>query len=236
MAKIEVGKVLTDKSGNKFELVIELPKENWATEFKSYQSVSKVFGVFVNEYLQKSQLPLHTATKSFKSFIKEFKKLLKVSDFFDVLDFTTKSGTFDEMMFYGFESKDGQVKRRIHTTDSIVETSFLFHDNVSKNNLYQSSKVDVALAPFDDGVLLLDINVQNKGVGIGHDIIDELISISEDLDIPLYLIPYPSENYKPTDEKKLVKKLESFYSKFYIRESKWSKRGYSPKLWSNYHS
>jgi hypothetical protein len=40
-----------------------------------------------------------------------------------------------------------------------------------------------------------------------------MYDLSEELNIPIYLIPYPDDNFPTTDEKKLVDRLKSYYER-----------------------
>ena len=71
------------------------------------------------------------------------------------------------------------------------------------------------LVPYADGVMLYGINInpELRGKGIGTNIMNKLYDISEQMNIPIYLIPYPDDNFPTKDEKQLVDRLKTYYER-----------------------
>ena len=132
---------------------------------------------------------------------------------------TRYEGDFDEMIEYGYESKDGKVLRIKHETNNL---------HVFIYNEYQ-----IALVPWNDGIMLIDIKVKDKNKGIGTRVMNELYDISELLNTPIYLIPYPSENFDANKEKEVISRVENWYKRLGFDIAVTSSQSFQPKVWCN---
>jgi hypothetical protein len=204
-----VGKRLPHAEGV-LDVMLEIPKVNWYNEFSMNKSIKKVYGVLFND-TQKVQCSQLGETLPFKKFISEYKKRYKSNQSLN------RPGSFDEVTEFAFDN--GSVRKRIHFSDTIIE---YFYDDY-----------EITFAPWHDGVMLVDINVKDRSKGIGTKIINGVYDISEELGIPLYLIPYPGERFNPKDEKKLTIKLENWYRKLGFDKAVESNGEDWPKIWCN---
>jgi hypothetical protein len=211
---MKLGSIYKTKEGHKLELVQELSKDVWAEEFITNKSISKVYGVEINSY-DKGQCAFHKAKKAFNRYIDE----LKDRSFIDVQleEFSITEGHFDEMKQYAYENEYGQVGRRIHFTDSVCKMTWRWEAEtyfIHGQRLIPST-IETCIVPWHDGVMLqsMIVNKESRNKGVGWAFFDEFIhSVSYDLNIPLYLTPYPAEDFNPKSEKSLVKRLTKYYS------------------------
>jgi GNAT superfamily N-acetyltransferase len=85
---------------------------------------------------------------------------------------------------------------------------------------------------YDDGIMLHGINVnpEYRNKGIGSKIMNDLYDISEEMNIELYLQPYPDDNFEggANEEKQLVTRLQKYYTRLGFGPT--SK---NPMIWSN---
>ena len=79
--------------------------------------------------------------------------------------------------------------------------------------------------------MLVDITVNKseRNKGLGTEVINKIYDISEDSNIPIYLIPYPAEEFKSEKEPELIKRLKNWYEEI----------GFGPvsdgsKIWCNF--
>jgi hypothetical protein len=193
MKQMEVGKVYINSGGNKIEVAIEVPKRVGSVkeDLLINKSIGKVFGVYFND--NPTQLAVHKKTNEFIKFTN------KCYDLLDTKDFSMKFGDFEEIVLSGHQSDNGMVYKQIHFSEGVFE--FIYKG------------VEVCLVPWNDGVMLQSIIVPNelRGSGLATSIMEDLDNISCELEIPIYLIPYPAENYNPNDELELESKLQNWY-------------------------
>jgi hypothetical protein len=191
---MKVGKIHTDKFGNRLEFITELPKSHWRRDYSLNYSVTKVYGVLFND--TKIQVAYHNKTQAFTSFVNECNKT------FHTHNFRINDGDFDEMVVYGYESENGKTGKNIHYTNGVCEFEIY-------------GGVEICIVPWNDGVMLQTILIPNehRNKGLGKFIMDMLEGISAETDTPIYLIAYPSESFNPIEEKVLVSRLEKFYKK-----------------------
>ena len=64
-------------------------------------------------------------------------------------------------------------------------------------------------------IYTINVNEDKRGNGIGTKLLDKLYDISEQLIVPLYLIPYPDYEFldKKDKEKELVDRLKNYYTR-----------------------
>ena len=113
------------------------------------------------------------------------------------------------------------------TNDNMIKLA-LFGDIVQiKNNDFQ-----LLLVPYAKGIMVYGINVNKKlrNNGLGSKILNLLYDVSEELDIPLFLTPYPDDNDVPKNKIwDVINRLRNYYERL----------GFGPLvkmpfLWSNY--
>lgn len=208
-----VGRYSEDRHGNIIQFIVDLPKSVWKPEFSMNKSISKTYGAIFNS--QKIQVAHCSSTLQFRKYISTLKKNTKLTNF------TEKFGDFDEMCEYGYEGDVVNTFKQIHFCENVVE---FFIDGV-----------EVCLVPWHDGVMIQSIVVptSQRGNGIGTKIMNIFYDISENTNIPLYLIPYPGEQFEPTMEKQLVSKLENWYRELGFDKTIESNNDIWPKVWSN---
>jgi GNAT superfamily N-acetyltransferase len=104
----------------------------------------------------------------------------------------------------------------------------LFGDVVQiKNDDFQ-----LLLVPYAKGIMIHGINVNPKlrNKGLGSKLLNLLYDVSEELDIPLFLTPYPDDDNVP--KKKIwdvINRLKNYYERLGFGPLK-----KMPLLWSNY--
>jgi hypothetical protein len=204
---MKIGQIKTDSFGNTLQTIVEIPKKEWDNQHIINKSVSKVYGVMFND--TPIMCAYHKRTKVFDTFIKSCKMIFNL---FDTKYFTIKEGDFDEMKLYGYESADGKTGKNIHFTNGVCEF-VIPYSNVDSFNTLTEANVDICLVPWHDGVMLQSILVpkDKRNLGIASNIMDMLNRISEQFNIPIYLIPYPGEQFNPKDEFVLEVKLSTWY-------------------------
>jgi GNAT superfamily N-acetyltransferase len=69
--------------------------------------------------------------------------------------------------------------------------------------------------PWSDGVMIHSIHVaeHKRGNGLGTQLMNFLFDVSVDTNCPIYLVPFPDENYQPEEMMTKIDKLKSWYSK-----------------------
>jgi GNAT superfamily N-acetyltransferase len=77
----------------------------------------------------------------------------------------------------------------------------------------KSDKFSIILNPFMNGVMIYGLNVNEKyrNTGIGTKIINQLYDLSEELDVALYLTPYPDDNSEKSEIWNKVNRLRNWY-------------------------
>jgi hypothetical protein len=98
---------------------------------------------------------------------------------------------------------------------------------------FENKDFCLTLVPYNEGVMIQGIYVKDdtkKGKGIGTKIINHLYELSERMDIPLYLTPYPDENNPD---------LDILWKKIYRLRNWYEGLGFGPVfdtpwIWSNY--
>ena len=175
-----------------------MPKKYWIKEFKDNKAISDVIrGVQkVNGEELVGWVGLTPSTKPFNKFINETHKRIFTNGIKVVPNFH-----YDEIVEYAYQNTEYRVKKAC-----LYASDFIRIDE-------EYGKV--MFVPYDDGVMLYGINIKTelRGKGIGTDIINKLYDISEEMHIPIYLIPYPDDNFQQNDEKKLVDRLKTYYER-----------------------
>jgi hypothetical protein len=208
-----VGRYAEDRHGNITHFIVNLPKSQWKEEFVFNKSIFKVYGAMFNN--QKIQVAHSDSTIEFRKYISTLKKNVKLTNF------TNKFGDIDEMCEYGYEGDGVNTFKQIHFSECVVE--------------FIVDAVEICLVPWHDGVMIQSILVpsSHRNNGLGTKIMNILYDISENTNIPLYLIPYPGERFEPILEKELVSKLENWYRELGFDRAAQSTNDVWPKVWSN---
>lgn len=190
------------------------PKKEWVKEFKRNTAITDVIwgSVEVNSEKIQNWVGLTPSTKPFSDFINEACKRVFTNGVNVVPNWQ-----YDEIVEYAHQNAEYKVyKAYLYTSDFIVAD-----EKYGK----------VMFVPYADGVMLYGINIKDelRGKGIGTDIINKLYDISEEMNIPIYLIPYPDDNFPTKNEKQLVDRLKNYYSRI----------GFGPVsndslIWSNF--
>ena len=206
-----VGYVLPHKLGET-KIISEIKhKLYWDKSFLTNKAISKVYAGLFNDS-QPIKVPSMKVTNQFTRFKKEF------FNKFTPNTCTDNGGSFDEIVDYGYEiDTPGAPTIRLNATEQLIDCNF--------------GDYELAFVPYNDGVMLIHIDVDKseRNKGTGTFVMNRLYDISEELNIPIYLTPYPSEQFTPEREKDLVNRLENWYDKL----------GFGPvsegsKIWSNF--
>jgi len=121
----------------------------------------------------------------------------------------------------------------IHVPENLKDKMYkikMFTDNLIK---FKFDDCELMFVPYNKGVMLLSIKVNedSRGKGIGTNVIDELYELSDKLNIPLYLQPYPDEYGMQTDKIwPEIHRLRKWYDRLgfgpVLEEGSW--------VWSNF--
>jgi len=219
---------LTDLSGmelrhklGKLSLNSKLDKSRWHPSFLSNKAVSNVYGATLHKTNfadstkngdVKVSIPILKCTTEYRKFIKIFLKKFQPNSYTDY------PGYFDEIVNYGYEiGIVGHPKLIPYGTEEIFIANF--------------GDYEIAFSPYNDGIMLADIIVKSseRGNGIGTEVMNKIYDISEDNNIPIYIIPYPAEQFKEEKEHELIERLKNWYEEI----------GFGPvsegsKVWCNF--
>ena len=174
------------------------PKKQWELPFLLNKAVKDVVWGAINN-LEKpimGWVGITPSTKQFSDFVNKAQESIFTNGIMNVPNWE-----YDEIVEYAHQRPDYKVtKVALYTSDFVVA-------NEDYGKVY--------LVPYSDGVMLYGINIKPelRGKGIGTDVINKMYDLSEELNIPIYLIPYPDDNFPTTDEKKLVDRLKSYYER-----------------------
>lgn len=173
------------------------PKEYWIDEIKCNSAVTKV--VWENRFDKgEGWVSISKTTNNFTKFIKQLKRKISFNSTKIVRNFIV-----DQIIQYAHQNSQYKVQK--------------ICNEVSEFHIVEGSDWHLYLYPYNDGVMIYTINVNEskRGNGIGTDILNKLYDISEELSIPLYLIPYPDYLFldKADKEKELVDKLKAYYER-----------------------
>jgi len=215
-----VGYQLPHKLGF-IDILDEAKRKNWRKDIQSNSAVSKVYiGLFNKTNYADStyngsklvDIPLLKVTPQYRKFTNMF------FNSFTPNSVTEWGGCFDDIVKCGYEiGVPGHPAISINTTEKMLDCDF--------------GDYQLALAPYKDGVMLvsLTVNESERGNGTGTFVMNRLYDISEELNIPIYLTPYPAAQFKSEKEQELVERLQKWYDNI----------GFGPvstdsKLWSNF--
>ena len=174
------------------------PKEDWIDEYKCNSAITKV--VWKNKFKTQPDgwVAISKITNNFTKFIKEVKGKIPYTQSKKIKDWLV-----DELIQYAHQNSE-------YKTYKICNEVAEFH-------IIESNDWHLYLYPYHDGVMLYTINVNEdkRGNGIGTKLLDKLYDISEELSVPLYLIPYPDYEFLSLKdkEKELVERLQKWYDK-----------------------
>ena len=93
-----------------------------------------------------------------------------------------------------------------------------YHIGYVSDTLYEytDDNFKLQIFGFDDGIMVhsLIVNKDKQGNGIGTAVMDKLYDISEEMEIPLYLIPFPAEdNFEQSKIYDIINPLKKWYKK-----------------------
>jgi N-acetylglutamate synthase-like GNAT family acetyltransferase len=174
------------------------PKENWIEEYKCNSAITKV--VWKNRFTSQSDgwVGISKTTNNFTKFIKEVKGKIPYTQSKKI-----KNWLVDELIQYAHQNS--QYK------------TYKICNEVAEFHIIESNDWHLYLYPYHDGVMIYSINVNEdkRGNGIGTEVLNKLYDLSENLSIPLYLIPYPDYEFldKSDKEKELVDRLKNYYTR-----------------------
>ena len=174
------------------------PKENWIEEYKCNSAITKV--VWKNRFTSQSDgwVGISKTTNNFTKFIKEVKGKIPYTQSKKI-----KNWLVDELIQYAHQNS--QYK------------TYKICNEVAEFHIIESNDWHLYLYPYHDGVMIYSINVNEdkRGNGIGTEVLNKLYDLSENLSIPLYLIPYPDYMFldKFDKEKELVDRLKNYYTR-----------------------
>jgi len=214
------GIALPHKLG-RISLNYKFQKNRWHSDFISNKAVGSVYGAtlhktnFADSTFNgdvKVSVPFLKCTPQYRKFVNYFLRK------FNPNSFTDNPGYFDEIVNYGYEiGKVGHPELTPYGTEELFIADF--------------GDYEIAFAPYNDGVMLVDITVKTseRGNGTGTKVMNKIYDISEDNNIPIYLIPYPAEEFKSVKESELIERLKNWYDKI----------GFGPvsdgsKVWCNF--
>lgn len=199
-----VGYQLPHKLGS-IDILGEVKRNNWSTDIISNKAVSKVYRGLLNKtnYADSTKngskmlnIPLLKITPQYIKFKNKFFNTFLPNSA------TNWGGCFDDVVKCGYEiGVPGHPAISINVVEEMINCDF--------------GDYQLALSPYNDGIMLVSINVNEseRGNGTGTYVMNKLYDISEELNVPIYLIPYPAEQFKSVKEKELVEKLEKWYDK-----------------------
>jgi N-acetylglutamate synthase-like GNAT family acetyltransferase len=174
------------------------PKEDWNEECKCNSAITKV--VWKNRFTNQPDgwVAISKTTTNFTKFIKEVKGKIPYTQSKKINNWLV-----DELIQYAHQNSE-------------YKTYKMFNE-VAEFHIIESNDWHLYLYPYHDGVMIYSINVNEdkRGNGIGTKLLDKLYDLSENLSIPLYLIPYPDYMFldKFDKEKELVDRLKNYYTR-----------------------
>lgn len=211
-----VGYQLPHKLGT-IDILSEIP----GSRDTSNKAVSKIYRGVLNKtnYADSSKnghtivkIPLLKITQEYRKFSNAF------FNSFTPNSVTEYGGSFDDVVRCGYEiGIPGHPAISINVTEAMLDCDF--------------GDYQLALAPYNDGVMLVSLTIDEseRGKGTGTFVMNRLYDISEELNIPIYLTPYPAEQFKSEKEQELVERLQKWYDNI----------GFGPvstnsNIWSNF--
>ena len=211
-----VGKVIPHRAG-KCYVTEHLKRGFWRRDCKTNKAVKDVVYAF-NWNNNPLHIPITKRTPNYESFLDRF-ELVNSSR---ILDKTDTCGNYDESLAYGYETYSGDYNFHIILTESIA--------------IYTFEDYKISFTPWHDGVWLshITVNKDKRGQRIGTEVMNAIYDISEYLNIPIYLNPYPAEDFNPAEEKTLVQNLEKWYRDLGFGPAPESDSNCWPKVWSNF--
>jgi N-acetylglutamate synthase-like GNAT family acetyltransferase len=174
------------------------PKEYWIDEFKCNSAITKV--VWKNRFTNQPDgwVAVSKTTNNFTKFIKEVKGKIPYTKSKKINNWLV-----DQLIQYAHQNNEYKT--------------YKIYNEVEEFHIIESNDWHLHLYPYHDGVMIYTINVNEdkRGNGIGTKLLNKLYDLSENLSIPLYLIPYPDYEFldKVDKEKELVDRLKNYYSR-----------------------
>ena len=175
------------------------PKKDWWPPFKNNTAVTDVVWgpVEINGKNTIGWCGLTPSTKPFSNFMNKANGTI-----FENADISIiPNWYYDEIVEYAYQREDYKVNKiSLYASDFIV---------------VEEDYGRLMFAPYSDGVMLYGININKelRNKGVGTEVINKLYDLSEEMNIPIYLIPYPDDNFPTKDEKKYIDRLKAYYER-----------------------
>mgnify|MGYP000104966533 CR=1 FL=1 len=168
----------------------ELPYEEWSPHMKLNTNVKRV--VFDKE----TQTYFHIALseEKYRNFLN------KVFPLFNVSKFTYANIGYEQIL---------------NVNDDVTKDKLGFQMMSDRVLKLECDKFTIIFVPYNNGVCIHGFNVKSeyRNKGVGTDIMNKLYDLSEELDTPLYLQPYPDENCDRTEVWGKINQLRNWYDR-----------------------
>jgi len=168
----------------------ELPYEEWSPHIKLNTNVKRV--VF-NEETQ-TYIHISLSEEKYRNFLNNAIKL------FNVNEFTYTNIEYEQILHVDEDTTKDKLSFK------------MFSDRVLR---IVCDKFTMIFVPYNKGVCIhgFNINEEYRNKGIGSDVMNKLYDLSEELDTPLYLQPYPDENCSRTEVWGRINQLRNWYER-----------------------
>ena len=172
---------------NEYLITKEYSKSEYPPIFKINQSIKRVYLGIQKSSGKQLYIPQLGMNPKYRNFYIKLGKLLNVP-----FKSFTDDPNFQYISTYAFQNENGYNNFR---TDYCSEHMVIFDDG----------KVELSLAPWNDGVFVVGIKVyeQFRGNGIGTEWMKKVMEIGKLINCPIYLNPYPSHlaelNFSPNE-------------------------------------
>jgi len=194
-----------------FKVKDTLPKKEWPPEALLNSAISKcVFDKDKGHYVY--------LTLSEEKYAKAMTKFIsKLQDINIQFGIANAAVNYDQIIYVPTDTESDMMAKLP-----------LFGDAIQiKNDDFR-----LLLVPYAKGIMIHGINVNKKlrNKGLGSKILNLLYDVSEELDIPLFLTPYPDDDDVPKKQIwNVINRLRNYYTRLGFGPLK-----KMPLLWSNY--
>jgi|688.fasta_scaffold276585_1 hypothetical protein len=196
-----------EKLQNQYDLGKQIPKEHWIKEI----SVNRDIIACIESEKLNCFLHFCMASKNYAKFITNL-------HFDKVLDVDINDRTYRQII--DVPTEKGKKQQNLQ----------MFSNNVA---VIKTKDFQITLSPYNNGVMIqgFEVNLNKRGKGIGTKVMNTLYNLSERLDIPLYLTPYPDE---------IEPNLDNLWVKIHRLRKWYSDLGFGSVfgtdwVWSNYY-
>jgi hypothetical protein len=192
-----------------FKVKKTLPKKEWPAEALLNSAISKcVFDKDKGHYVY-----LTLSEEKYAKAITHFISKLQDIEF----GIANAALNYDQIIYVPTDTE----------SDKMAKLPFFGDILQIKNDDFQ-----LLLVPYAKGIMIHGINVNKKlrNKGLGSKILNLLYDVSEELDIPLFLTPYPDDDDVPKKQIwNVINRLRNYYTRLGFGPLK-----KMPLLWSNY--